>query len=324
MSIVPLLQTRKSESVPALFIRYLETADYTKKWYDSDLLDKNSQGWKSLMAVRKKHQRVYEAMQKIECPYPDGTVWMSQYAMFVTQWAFIGLFMMFPEDCGLHFKSDEHREEVLKAANYLWRTIGYLHGVKDEFNMCHDDYRDTIDMCHVIHNELFMPLLIKGPEVSRLGYEMALDIVKSLREMLLSGTSGAVYMNYWYRIFGVPQEVTPTLSITEWIHLHGLSFLMRYMMKFDIMVRRVDYRSNQKFERTNRNKRKIREKLEKIDNEVKYTLEAYEKTKCPFALHLMPKAGDYVVAEDGTDPVGDDEKCPLDRDHNNNVLGMAA
>src|SRR5438876_460329 len=46
MSIMPLLQTKKSESVPALFVRYLETAGYTKKWYEHDLLDKDSEGWK--------------------------------------------------------------------------------------------------------------------------------------------------------------------------------------------------------------------------------------------------------------------------------------
>lgn len=322
MSIMPLLQTKKSESVPALFVRYLETAGYTKKWYEHDLLDKDSEGWKSLMAVRKKHQRVYEVMKKIECPYPDGTIWMSQYAMFVTQWAFIGLLLMFPEDCGLHFKSDEDREEILTAINYVWRAIGFLHGIKDEYNMCDEDYRVTIDQCHVILNELFMPLLSKGPQVSRLGYEMALDIVKSLREMMLSGTSGAVYLTYWYRIFGVPDEVMPPLTISDKIHLTGIYFLMNYAMQYDFMVRRLTWRSNEKFERAMKNKRKIREKLQQIDGEVKYTMDAYERTKCPFAIQLMPKPSDY--SEGPTNPSQNEKKCPVGRDRNNNFIGLAA
>src|SRR5689334_17968276 len=101
---IPLCQTGRSASISNLFSRYFDTGQHVKKWYQHDLLDKESEGFKSLNAVRTMHSNIVEKMKEIPVPDQENkkkVVWVSQYNMMITQWAFVGLFMMFPQECGL-------------------------------------------------------------------------------------------------------------------------------------------------------------------------------------------------------------------------------
>lgn len=73
----PLVYTKKSESVPALFLRYLQTTLHVRTWYETDILDPQSEGYKSIRQVRKMHENIYTKMQQVPRP-SDDKIWVSQ------------------------------------------------------------------------------------------------------------------------------------------------------------------------------------------------------------------------------------------------------
>jgi len=100
------------------------------------------------------------AMQKdyssvIDCPFfdsgistPDVVSWspsanltyFNQADMSGTQFAFIGLIVLYPQKFGLGRATDEEMEGFI----HLWRCIGYMLGIEDRFNFCcHDNLRET-------------------------------------------------------------------------------------------------------------------------------------------------------------------------------------
>lgn len=59
------------------------------------------------------------------------TTWMSQYDMAITQWAFVGPVILFPETYAINAT-----DEMLDGFVHMWETIGYSLGIEDKFNFC--------------------------------------------------------------------------------------------------------------------------------------------------------------------------------------------
>lgn len=103
--LAPLLFTGKSQSVCALFNRYLDTVIYVSSWFDTDIFDPTSEGHKTLAIVRNLHKHANKAVNAAHkdknANHPhDGRVWVNQYDMAITQWAFIALEMLHPKVSG--------------------------------------------------------------------------------------------------------------------------------------------------------------------------------------------------------------------------------
>lgn len=88
------------------------------------------------------HRRVQQLMnEKFDVEGVDGKrrIWMNQYDVALTQFAFIGLAMLYPKKSAMIAAS----EFELELINYYWRVLGWLMGIEDEYNMClFDDYKD--------------------------------------------------------------------------------------------------------------------------------------------------------------------------------------
>jgi len=80
------------------------------------------------------------------CPYPrqnqrpfqnyqTNPIFLNQMEMAITQFGFVGLFILFPKKFGAHGVSDEDMNAFL----YVWRCLGYILGTDDMFNLCDGD-----------------------------------------------------------------------------------------------------------------------------------------------------------------------------------------
>lgn len=132
----PLLFTKKSENVCALFTRYLDTLLHVRHWHTTDIFDPLTAGYKSLVSVRSMHRHISKVMNTTAGEHSNPSkiapnVWVSQYDMVVTQWAFYGLQLMYPSACGLYHVTDNELYEIV----YCWRVISYFIGIDDRFSL---------------------------------------------------------------------------------------------------------------------------------------------------------------------------------------------
>lgn len=270
--LAPLIYTKKSESIPALFLRYLATTEYVQKWYNKDIVNTDGEGFKAIQAVRSMHKNIFEKMNKTFPPEEKtGHLWVSQLSMTCTQWAFIGLLLMMPKKCGLHGK--ERTDELLENLIYLWRVLGYLNGISDEFNMCNDSVDETIQLTHLIYRDIFQPVLAEG-KGSPIGYNMSVNLVTSLRPLLAGKPSADMYFTYWYTALGIDSSLIPKLTNKrmklKYTMMKGiLSFPYPFLGRF------FYYRIKRRQKRTIKDKMKIHQKMQKKYPQVLYTMDEF-------------------------------------------------
>ncbi|KAJ6223328.1 hypothetical protein RDWZM_001873 [Blomia tropicalis] len=106
------------------------------------------------IVVKQMHQSVSDIQNRdVE---PNQPVAMSQRDMTLTQFAFIGLIVMYPKEMG--FSS---RTEDLDRLIYFWRCIGYMLGIDDEYNLCEGNYQTVRTNCEQIFKHKFIPSLLE-------------------------------------------------------------------------------------------------------------------------------------------------------------------
>lgn len=103
--LAPLIATGNSETVSKLFSRYLSTIAHVNKWFKYDPFDPNSAAHRSLKIVRGMHRQVGIKMNNLAERKQDGktNLWVNQYSMARTQFAFMGLMSIFPKEVRNNF-----------------------------------------------------------------------------------------------------------------------------------------------------------------------------------------------------------------------------
>lgn len=202
----PLLFTKKSENVCALFSRYLDTVLHVRHWHTTDIFDPQSEGFKSLAAVRSMHRHINKVMNATADKYSNPTkitpnVWVSQYDMVITQWAFYGLMIMHPKACGLYHVTDDELYEVI----YCWRVISYFIGIDDKYSLWAENLEKTRQLCHLVFDEVYRPIL-ENQNLESVGSKMAVDIFTSMASVLGPFTA-EVANKYWFQLLGIKTEV---------------------------------------------------------------------------------------------------------------------
>ena len=288
-----LLHTKRSESMPLLFYRYLDTALEVNNWLDYDLLDEDSEGFKAIQRVREKHLHATKLMEKVMVP--DETfkqnpkaVWFSQYTMIINQWAFFALFLMYPKECGLH-ESQMKTDKVLKSVNYFWRCLGFMLGIKDEYNIAQENYKETIQLGHLMLREVLLPVVTAPHTEDNPGFYMGLDVLKAMAPMLPPIiVSGEATLNYWYDIFKIPKEHRVKMLLMDQIRLVLFSFGLKYVIRIAGFSWIVDAAIEIQLLHSKKNRSKIYKEFEKNFPGVKYTLTDFNASKCPFSQYLLP------------------------------------
>ena len=139
--------TKKTNTRVGAFSRYLNTINHVIAWIGKDMLARRQ----SLLQVRMLHTR---ANRTAVAKYgQDGA--MSQFDMVVTQWAFVGPFFIFPERVGI---STITRRDLEAIAHYMY-VVGYVMGVKDEFNLCAGSPEEVTRYCKFVHEKVILPCL---------------------------------------------------------------------------------------------------------------------------------------------------------------------
>lgn len=179
----PLIYTKNSGTPFTAFRRYLSTVLRVTSWYDHDIWNKDNLGYRNLRTVRALHLNVSKRLNSTPnedlkkdmtlsgspvwstmkdslqedfqsaCPFrmsrpidhtrPDK-LFVSQLDMSITQFGFVGLMVTYPEKFG----AANATKEELEGFVHLWRGIGYLLGIEDEYNFCAGTFEEVIQRCH--------------------------------------------------------------------------------------------------------------------------------------------------------------------------------
>ena len=121
--------TKKSNSTTLSFQRYLSTLNHTVQWYrDLPSLLKSSS------RVRVLHRQAASLKS------------FSQYEMVVTQWAFVGPVLLWPEHLGVDLGSEEDIDGVL----HVMMMVGRQLGISEEFNLCRGGREECTEYSRLI------------------------------------------------------------------------------------------------------------------------------------------------------------------------------
>lgn len=172
-----------------------------------DFSSPQGRGFTSLAAVRKMHTNAADRLNS-SFPRKQGQLWLSQYDMVIAQFATFALFIIAPDKYGVH--GSERQKVVTQATIDLWRVIARGLGVKDEYNLCTGTYEETIQLCHVIFKEVYLPLL--HGEGSYMGRQMSRDMVKAFEPIMIIKHSYDPMLLSLCETFNVPQEHRPRLT----------------------------------------------------------------------------------------------------------------
>lgn len=172
----PLILSQKSNTPYRAFERYLRTNRTFRNWYTSDPWCKGTPAYRDIQRVRKLHRvmrrkllrknseeidqdsKIQNAwcpvlgkitkdfaeacpmMKKQQCPYTmTRTKGLNQGDMSGTQFACMGLIVLYPEQFGIYDASNED----LEAFCHLWRGLGYLLGIEDQNNFCRGSLQEV-------------------------------------------------------------------------------------------------------------------------------------------------------------------------------------
>ncbi|XP_076267929.1 uncharacterized protein LOC143200990 isoform X1 [Rhynchophorus ferrugineus] len=138
--------TGMSSSEYTSYKRYIATILHMLIWYDGDF-QPGSKLWKSIEDVKFKHN---SASKKSKCVLKYG---IDQKSMALTQFGFIGFAITRRSYLGVHNAS----EYDLKCLIHVWRVLGYVLGIEDEFNICRDSVKETEAICEEILQKVVKP-----------------------------------------------------------------------------------------------------------------------------------------------------------------------
>ena len=131
--------TKRTNSRVGAFSRYLNTINHVIAWSGEDMPARRH----SLLHVR----RLHTLANRTAVSKYGQDVAMSQFDMVVTQWAFVGPFFIFPERVGVPTATRRDREAI---AHYMY-VVGYVLGIKDEFNLCARSVEEVTRYCEFLH-----------------------------------------------------------------------------------------------------------------------------------------------------------------------------
>lgn len=270
--VIPLLKTGKSRTICDLYDRYVMTAIAIRKCYDTNLIDRESEGWKYVTLVRAMHQRIHQMMQKdqvlLDKKQRDEprTIWVNQYDMALTQFAFIGLFLLNPKKCGAYYTTRQELEDV----TYFWRILSYYLGIEERFNLFvfDQDLGKQVKFVKMLFKHI-KELLEKSR--NQIGLRMAQGITLAFEDFTKESTFN-ILDHHWSSDFSLSglKQLKP-YSNEEKLKLLIFKFYFNVLFKNEKLRRWASNKYKSKFikfvEKSDKNKRKLAKKYSHIKYE---------------------------------------------------------
>ncbi|XP_014468580.1 PREDICTED: uncharacterized protein LOC106741283 [Dinoponera quadriceps] len=152
-SILDIVMFTKQSGIPCLaYRRYAMTILHTLVWLEKDPI-KSEEFVESLKIVRKKHCIAFRRGTEAGLHRP------TQLDMSLAQFGFIGYIMVSSEKLGIQTTREE-----MEGLVHVWRVIGSMLGMKEEFNLCSGTAEEARALCQRILDEVFLPALTKKNE----------------------------------------------------------------------------------------------------------------------------------------------------------------
>jgi len=180
------------------------------------------------------HERIREDFQG-SCPYPRpnqrpflnyqrNPVFLNQMEMAITQFGFVGLFILFPKKFGAHGVSDED----MNAFVYLWRCLGYILGTDDMYNLCNGDLETVRQRSRDIINFWVKPNL---REVSRDWEHMTRCIIEGIH-FYVPGITYEISLLYLCTMLGIhAPRLRAALTFTQELMYCLMNFVFLVLMR---------------------------------------------------------------------------------------------
>ncbi|XP_016999171.2 uncharacterized protein [Drosophila takahashii] len=144
--------TRQSSTAFTAYRRYVRTIFHTQAWYNYSILDRGSKFWTSIAAVRKAHSRSSHACAR------RGAGQITQKDLALTQFGFIGFITM-----GAH-RIKLNDQDFLEATTHMWRVLGHLLGIKEEYNICGSNWAESKLRLDIVMRKVYEPALANTGE----------------------------------------------------------------------------------------------------------------------------------------------------------------
>ncbi|XP_055539959.1 uncharacterized protein LOC129726839 isoform X4 [Wyeomyia smithii] len=116
-------------------------------WYDEA---KFKRCWKTLAYVRRMH-----AVSSKQANASNSRMMVSQKDMAITQFGFFGYVVTNHAKLGIQYD-----EEGMEGIVHFWRTIGYMLGIQDRFNICTDSVETTKRRMELLNEHVIRPALM--------------------------------------------------------------------------------------------------------------------------------------------------------------------
>uniref|UniRef100_A0A1A9WPE7 Uncharacterized protein n=1 Tax=Glossina brevipalpis TaxID=37001 RepID=A0A1A9WPE7_9MUSC len=240
-----LICTRQSSAPNTAYRRYLRTILHTQAWYLYAPEPKNSKFWISLRAVRKAHSRSSRACGKLGA----GTI--TQKDLALTQFGFIGFITLGA------YRIQLYDQEFLEATSHMWRVIGYLLGIKDEYNICGTNWNETRLRLDIVLRKVYTPALENTSKDFEEATKALLNGLWPVNTTLTVGSflfmtkrlawiKGYEYYNFDYRpgTQSDPNQYRYYKDLNWWdrfIIFYGL-FLVTYLHKYNVIRWYLNFR----------------------------------------------------------------------------------
>lgn len=117
------------------------------------VINLSCRSWKSLESVRQIHENINRRSTKA------GIGIISQTDMAVTQFLFMGLPLLLPDEFGVVGSIEE-----FESFNHFWRLIGHMLGMEDRFNICGETLDETRSRLKSITEDIYKPALTSTTE----------------------------------------------------------------------------------------------------------------------------------------------------------------
>ncbi|XP_015121313.1 uncharacterized protein LOC107044080 [Diachasma alloeum] len=299
----PVIMTGRSSDPYTSFKRFLSTANRIRNWFTTDPWTKGTPAYNDMQVVRSLHTSVRNTLQKMsvseidrlakikdpmavrtdlllkdfrascpapkvgQCPYAIPEMkgkrsrGLSQGEMGLTMFGFVGLPILFPEAFGIHYASEKDLDDFC----HLWRGLGYLLGICDEFNFCRGGLKETRQRSRDFLDFWVKPNLREfRPEL-----EHMMRCVYEGLHLYLPGSSYDSALLYLADLMGLHMpRLRASMSYSSWFRYYLSKTLFYYLFKFNWIKLRLNRRLNTVIDRACAFNEEKHAELRKKSNEI--------------------------------------------------------
>lgn len=141
-----LRSTKKSSTVASAYRRFKMNGFHAQIW-GSGPFHEDTRAWKSFEMVRKMHISINKRAQML-----GNENYVTQLGMACTLFLNIG-----PQVSSFYTIVSSATAEELENYNHHVRAIGYMLGIKDEFNLCGETFQETLGRIAAIKEDFIKP-----------------------------------------------------------------------------------------------------------------------------------------------------------------------